>query len=67
MGHCSEPLRARLAARGYRVHIMPMGAFNRSGGSVLCPMLRLDACSRHGAAREADTSAATVSIWTPGA
>lgn len=45
MGHCSAPLRDRLAERGYAVHTIPMGAFNRSGGSALCLTLRLDARS----------------------
>jgi len=49
MGHCSEPLRARLAALGYTVHTVPMGAFNRSGGSALCLTLRLDAARGDGA------------------
>jgi N-dimethylarginine dimethylaminohydrolase len=45
MGHCSAPLRDRLVERGYAVHTVPMGAFNRSGGSALCLTLRLDARS----------------------
>lgn len=57
MGHCSPALRARLAGRGYTVHTVPMGAFNRSGGSVLCLTLRLDA-GRAGASSEPAHAAA---------
>jgi ornithine aminotransferase len=54
MGHCSAALRARLESRGHRVHLVPMGAFNRSGGSALCLTLRLDAST----GRRADAIAA---------
>lgn len=40
--HCSAALRARLEERGYRVHVVPLGAFNRSGGAAYCLTLRLD-------------------------
>lgn len=42
LSHCSDPLRARLEERGYRVHKTPLGSFNRSGGSAFCLTLRLD-------------------------
>ncbi|AMN42567.1 dimethylarginine dimethylaminohydrolase family protein [Rhodoplanes sp. Z2-YC6860] len=42
MSACSERLRAELAERGYRVAIVPLGAFLRSGGSAFCLTLRLD-------------------------
>lgn len=42
MCHCSDTLRARLEALGYRVHVVPLGAFNRSGGAAYCLTLRLD-------------------------
>jgi N-dimethylarginine dimethylaminohydrolase len=40
--HCSPGLRAELEERGYRVHVVPLGAFNRSGGAAYCLTLRLD-------------------------
>jgi ornithine aminotransferase len=42
MGYCSEPLRARLRLAGYRVHVVPLGPFQRAGGSAWCLTLRLD-------------------------
>jgi N-dimethylarginine dimethylaminohydrolase len=42
MCHCSDALRARLEARGYRVHVVPLGSFNRSGGAAYCLTLPLD-------------------------
>ena len=45
MCHCSDSLRARLLALGYRVHVVPLGSFNRSGGAAYCLTLRLDARS----------------------
>ena len=42
MSGCGEPLRARLAERGYRVVTTPLGSFLRSGGSAFCLTLRLD-------------------------
>ena len=42
MCHCSEPTRQALAARGYRVHLVPLGSFNRSGGSAYCLTLKLN-------------------------
>ena len=43
---CSAALRARLQALGYRVHVVPLAAFNRSGGAAYCLTLRLDAGSQ---------------------
>lgn len=40
--HCSPALRAQLQARGYRVHVVPLGAFGCSGGAACCLTLRLD-------------------------
>jgi N-dimethylarginine dimethylaminohydrolase len=40
--HASDALRAELAARGYRVHVVPLDSFNRSGGAAYCLTLRLD-------------------------
>lgn len=42
MCHCSPALRAQLTARGYRVHVVPLGAFNRSGGAAYCLTLKLN-------------------------
>jgi N-dimethylarginine dimethylaminohydrolase len=42
MCHCSDALRALLETRAYRVHVVPLGAFNRSGGAAYCLTLRLD-------------------------
>ena len=42
MCHCSAVLRADLEGRGYRVHVVPLGSFNRSGGAAYCLTLRLD-------------------------
>jgi N-dimethylarginine dimethylaminohydrolase len=42
LSSCSEALRARLSARGYRVVKTPLAAFLRSGGSACCLTLRLD-------------------------
>ncbi|TAM53707.1 MAG: hypothetical protein EPN61_00365, partial [Burkholderiaceae bacterium] len=36
------PLRELLVARGYRVHVVPLGAFNRSGGAAYCLTLKLN-------------------------
>jgi len=40
--HASQPLRDSLAERGYRVQVIALDAFNRSGGAVACLTLRLD-------------------------
>jgi N-dimethylarginine dimethylaminohydrolase len=44
--HASESLRAVLAERGYRPHVVSLDSFNRSGGSAYCLTLRLDQQSR---------------------
>lgn len=42
MCHCSEALRELLQGRGYRVHVVPLGSFNRSGGAAYCLTLTLN-------------------------
>ena len=42
MCHASAPTRAALISRGYRVSIVPLESFNRSGGAAYCLTLRLD-------------------------
>ena len=42
MCHCNEPTRHALAALGYRVHLVPLGSFNRSGGAAYCLTLKLN-------------------------
>jgi ornithine aminotransferase len=42
MCHASAVTRAALEARGYRVHVVPLDSFNRSGGAAYCLTLRLD-------------------------
>jgi N-dimethylarginine dimethylaminohydrolase len=42
MCYCSQALRQRLEQRGYRVHVVPLGAFNRSGGAAYCLTLKLN-------------------------
>ena len=44
--HASARLRATLAERGYRVHVVPLESFNRSGGAAYCLTLRLDLLTR---------------------
>ncbi len=39
---CSPRLRALLEERGYRVHVVPLGSFNHSGGAASCLTLKLD-------------------------
>jgi ornithine aminotransferase len=46
MCHASSSLRAALAERGYRVHVVPLDSFNRSGGAAYCLTLRLDLSTR---------------------
>lgn len=54
MCHCSDALRELLVARGYRVHVIALGAFNRSGGAAYCLTLKLNNLYHgRGAAREA--------------
>lgn len=40
--HASERLRGQLTERGYRVHVVSLDSFNRSGGAAYCLTLRLD-------------------------
>jgi len=54
---CSDELRSILEKRGYRVMVVPLAAFLRSGGAAFCLTLRLD---RHSAARSGDVTAAAV-------
>jgi len=42
MCYCSQALRAGLEQRGYRVHVVPLGSFNRSGGAAYCLTLKLN-------------------------
>jgi N-dimethylarginine dimethylaminohydrolase len=42
MCHASSTTRRALEARGYRVHVVPLDSFNRSGGAAYCLTLRLD-------------------------
>jgi ornithine aminotransferase len=42
MCHASPATRAALLARGYRVNVVPLDSFNRSGGAAYCLTLRLD-------------------------
>ncbi len=60
MGYCSPPLRERLTALGYRVHVTPLPTFNRSGGAAYCLTLRLDRRSAVSAPGEAGVGLLTV-------
>jgi N-dimethylarginine dimethylaminohydrolase len=42
MPACGARLRADLEHRGYRVHVVPLPSFLRSGGAAFCLTLRLD-------------------------
>ncbi len=42
MCYCSQALRQCLEQRGYRVHVVPLGSFNRSGGAAYCLTLKLN-------------------------
>jgi len=55
MPDCNDELRRILEARGYRVMIVPLPEFLRSGGAAFCLTLRLD---RRSAARSAGARAA---------
>jgi N-dimethylarginine dimethylaminohydrolase len=57
MPGCSDDLRHALEARGYRVILVPLPAFLRSGGAAFCLTLRLD---RRSAARSAGVATAAV-------
>jgi ornithine aminotransferase len=46
MCHASAGTQSELGARGYRVHIVPLESFNRSGGAAYCLTLRLDNSTR---------------------
>jgi N-dimethylarginine dimethylaminohydrolase len=50
--YASEALRAELARRGYRTHVVPLESFNRAGGAAYCLTLRLDLSTRPEARRE---------------
>jgi N-dimethylarginine dimethylaminohydrolase len=52
MCHASAATRRALAARGYRVHVVPLDSFNRSGGAAYCLTLRLDNATRAAACRD---------------
>ena len=55
MPDCNDELRRTLEARGYRVMIVPLPEFLRSGGAAFCLTLRLD---RRSPARNAGARAA---------
>jgi N-dimethylarginine dimethylaminohydrolase len=57
MPGCGDDLRATLEARGYRIVVVPLPEFLRSGGAAFCLTLRLD---RRSAARAADVRATAV-------
>jgi N-dimethylarginine dimethylaminohydrolase len=42
MCHCSPQLREQLKAHGYRVHVVALGSFTRSGGAACCLTLQLN-------------------------
>ncbi len=44
--HASPALREQLVALGYRVHVVGLDSFQRSGGAAYCLTLRLDNVSR---------------------
>lgn len=50
--YASEALRAELARRGYRTHVVSLESFNRAGGAAYCLTLRLDLSTRPEARRE---------------
>jgi ornithine aminotransferase len=50
--YASDALRAQLTERGYRVHVVPLDSFNRSGGAAYCLTLRLDRSTRELPQRE---------------
>ncbi|MCD6679448.1 MAG: arginine deiminase-related protein [Burkholderiaceae bacterium] len=55
--HASQPLRDALAERGYRVQVIALDAFNRSGGAVACLTLRLDQRSAQRRAGQSELAA----------
>jgi hypothetical protein len=50
--YASDALRAQLAARGYRVHVVPLDSFHRSGGAAYCLTLQLNLATRAVARRD---------------
>jgi N-dimethylarginine dimethylaminohydrolase len=54
MPACGEELRSKLADCGYRVAVVPLPSFLRSGGAAFCLTLRLDRISRHAEANRSD-------------
>ncbi len=62
MGYCSAELRAQLERRGYRVTLVELGSFNRSGGSAYCLTLRLDKRQTTGTRLAASTAGEITSI-----
>jgi ornithine aminotransferase len=63
MCHCSPALRAQLTERGYRVHVVPLGAFNRSGGAAYCLTLKLNNLYRGRAARTPEQAHVADVTW----
>jgi N-dimethylarginine dimethylaminohydrolase len=53
MPACGARLRARLEERGYRIHVVPLPSFLRSGGAAFCLTLRLDRRSSEPAVKNA--------------
>ncbi|MFP3942439.1 MAG: dimethylarginine dimethylaminohydrolase family protein [Alphaproteobacteria bacterium] len=58
MAACGPELRAKLEARGYRVFVVPLTAFRRSGGAAFCLTLRLDLDSQAEAEQPVPAAAA---------
>ena len=50
---CGDDLGALLEARGYRIIVVPLPEFLRSGGAAFCLTLRLDRHSGAATARSA--------------
>lgn len=46
MCYCSNELKQTLENRGYTVHVIDLGAFNRSGGAAYCLTLKLNNLSQ---------------------
>lgn len=63
MCHCTPALRAQLTERGYRVHVVPLGAFNRSGGAAYCLTLKLNNVYRGRAARPPEEVPVADVVW----
>lgn len=57
MAACGPELRRKLEARGYRVFVVPLTAFRRSGGAAFCLTLRLDLDSAAQAAQPVSAAA----------